>query len=154
MSTILLLPKTALCVDARIILDSVAQLSSVYQTISVYTQDTTFDSPIPSRNLKLVHSSTPDNSNFIKHKSKEQNTVRILNVNFQSIKTKQGQVHHLQDSIKIDIIYGTEIRLDSSIKDSQIFTLVYSIFRNDRNLDGKGVFIAGGNNLISLPAPK
>ena len=48
---------------------------------------TPLESPVPSRNLKPVHSSTPDTSK--KHNLKEQNTLGMLNVNFQSIKTKQ-----------------------------------------------------------------
>ncbi|CAC5379034.1 unnamed protein product [Mytilus coruscus] len=115
-------------------------------------EDTTFDSPVPSRNLKPVHSSTPDNST--KHKSKEQNYLRMLNVKFPSIKTKQGQLHNLLDSTKPDIIFGIETWLDSRIKDSQIFPPGYNIFRNDRNLNGEGVLIAVQDNLISSPVPE
>ena len=58
----------------------------------------------------------------------------MLNFNFQSIKTKQGQLYNLLDtcSTKPDIIFGTETWLDPSIKDSQIFPPGYNIFRNDR----------------------
>ena len=78
----------------------------------------------------------------------------MLTVNFQSIKTKQGQLYNLLDSTKPDIIFWTETWLDPSIKDSQILPPGYKIFRNDRNLNGGGVLIAVRDNLISSPVPE
>jgi len=65
----------------------------------------------------------------------------MLNVNFQSIKTKHGQLYNLLDSTKSDIIFGTETWLDPSIKDSQIYPPGYNIFRNERDLNGVGVLL-------------
>ena len=61
--------------------------SLVFSTSNHFSvlSDTPLQSPVPSRNLKPVHSSTPDTSK--KRNSKEQNTLRMLNVNFQPIKT-------------------------------------------------------------------
>jgi len=106
-----------------------------------------------------VHSSTPDNTKKSAKKSNTGSTQHIVNVNnvnvnFQSIKTKQGQLYNMLDSIKPDIICGTETWIDNSIKDSQIFTPGYNIYRNDRNLNGGGVLLAVRDNLISSPVPE
>jgi hypothetical protein len=106
-----------------------------------------------------VHSSTPDNTKKSAKKSNTGSTQRIVNVNnvnvnFQSIKTKQGQLYNVLDSIKPDIIFGTENWIDNSIKDSQIFTPGYNIYRNDRNVNGGGVLLAVRDNLISSPVPE
>jgi hypothetical protein len=65
---------------------------------------------------------------------KLQQPLRILNVNFQSIKTKQHLLENMIRSTYPDIIFGTETWIDNGIKDSQIFLRGYTIFRNDRNL--------------------
>ena len=101
-----------------------------------------------------MHSSTPDNTKKSAKKSNTGSTLRIVNVNFQSIKTKQGQLYNMLDSIKPDIICGTETWIDNSIKDSQIFPPGYNIYRNDRNLNGGGVLLAVRGNLISSPVPE
>ena len=101
-----------------------------------------------------MHSSTPDNTKKSAKKSNTGSTLRIVNVNFQSIKTKQGQLYNMLDSIKPDIICGTETWIDNSIKDSQIFTPGYNIYRNDRNVNGGGVLLAVRDNLISSPVPE
>ena len=103
-----------------------------------------------------MHSSTPDNTKKSAKKSNTgstQHTVNV-NVNFQSIKTKQGQLYNVLDSIKPDIIFGTETWIDNSIKDSKIFTPGYNIYRNDLNLNGGGVLLAVRDNLISSPVPE
>ena len=100
-----------------------------------------------------MHSSTPDNTKKPAKKSNTgstQHTVNV-NVNFQSIKTKQGQLYNMLDSIKPDFICGSETWIDNSIKDSQIFPPGYNIYRNDQNLNGGGVLLAVRDNLISSP---
>ncbi|CAC5423219.1 unnamed protein product [Mytilus coruscus] len=127
--------------------------SLVFSTSNQFSilSDTPLDSPTPTRNLRPVHSSTPDNTRKSKATSNTTSTIRMVNVNFQSSKTKQGQLYNMLDSTKRDIILGTETWIDSSIKDSQIFPPGYNIYRNDRNLNGGGVLVAVRDNLISSP---
>ena len=85
MSTTLLLPGD--CIMYGCPNYSTFCFSLVFSTSNHFSvlSDTPLQSPVPSRNLKPVHSSTPDTSK--KRNSKEQNTLRMLNVNFQPIKT-------------------------------------------------------------------
>jgi hypothetical protein len=46
-----------------------------------------------------------------KHKESRQSknkTLKILNINFQSLKTKQGEIRNLISSVNPDIIFGIE----------------------------------------------
>ena len=81
-------------------------------------------------------------------------TIRILNIDFQSIRNKQGELINLIDSTKPDVIFGTETWLDPSIKDAQFFQEGYNIYRNDRNLNGRGIFIAAKDTNISSSVPE
>ena len=92
--------------------------------------DTSLASPTPSNNIRPIHASTPDRKK--NRRTKENAPLRILNVNFQSIKGKQCQVRNLIDSTNPDILFGTETWIDSNIKDSQIFPSGYNIFRKDK----------------------
>ncbi|CAC5404305.1 unnamed protein product [Mytilus coruscus] len=79
----------------------------------------------------------------------------MLTVNFQSIKSKQGQVKNLVESTQPDIVLGTETWIDPTITDNQIFPPNYHIlvYRNDRNLKG-GVLTAIKNDHLSTPVPE
>lgn len=115
--------------------------------------DTSLDSPTPSGHVQPKHTSTPTRSTDTKTKKPNQH-LRVLNVNFQSIKTKQHQLENIIDSTKPDIIFGTETWIDNSIKDSQIFPQGYNIFRNDRNLSGGGALIAVKDTFITTSVPE
>jgi hypothetical protein len=91
------------------------------------------NSPGPSERLKPIHTSTPERT---KHKESRQNknkTLEILNINFQSLKTKQGEIQNLISSVNPDIFLGTETWIDSSVKDAQILPGGFNIYRNDHN---------------------
>ena len=80
---------------------------------------------------------------------KSEKTLKILNINCQSIKNKCASFLNIIENIKPDIIIGTESWLDPSIKDNEYFPPTYIVHRKDRNLHGGGVFIAIHNKYIS-----
>ena len=142
---------TVLCVYVQTIRHCAIHSSVSHQITTVPCQ-IPLASPTPSNNIRPIHASTPDRKK--NRRTKENAPLRILNVNFQSIKGKQGQVRNLIDSTNPDIIFGTETWIDSNIKDSQIFPSGYSIFRKDRNCGGGGVLIAVKDIFIVTPVPK
>ncbi|CAC5374842.1 unnamed protein product [Mytilus coruscus] len=128
--------------------------SMVFSTSNHFSilSESPLESPKPTNQMQPIHASTPTKSSYKTTKSKQH--LRILNVNFQSIKTKQPQLENLIDSTKPDIIFGIETWINHSIKDSQIFPKGYNIFRNDRNLSGGGVLIAVKNIYITTSVPE
>ena len=78
--------------------------------------------------------------------------MRILNINFQSIRNKKALLHNLVETTESDIIIGTETWCNNSIHSSEIIpTDQYNIFRNDREGSkggGHGVLIAVHNRII------
>ncbi|XP_033750637.1 uncharacterized protein LOC117334902 [Pecten maximus] len=80
--------------------------------------------------------------------------LRVLNINFQSIRNKKHLLCNILESSKPDIILGTETWLNPNIGDAEIFPPDFTIYRNDRkkddtSKDGGGVLIAINNQYIS-----
>lgn len=96
--------------------------SMVFSTTNQYNilSDTFITSPVSSNKLKPVHSSTPTRVQSKEVKGKHQQ-LRILIVNFQSIKSKQHLLDKTISSSHPDITFSTETWIENSIKDSQIF---------------------------------
>ena len=63
--------------------------------------------------------------------------LRLLNVNFQSIRSKGRNVDMLVESTKPDVIIGTETWLSEDIKSTYFFnpTLGFMVYRRDRPND-------------------
>ena len=80
--------------------------------------------------------------------------LRVLNVNFQSASVKRAKIPNLLDSLKLDVILGTETWLDPSISSSEILPRLYNVYRKDRGGKGGGVLIAVHNTLDSSAAPE
>ena len=69
-------------------------------------------------------------------------TWRTLVVNCQSLRGKAATLETATSYVNPDAIIGTESWLDSSVSSSEVFPAGYEVHRNDRNLDGGGVFVA------------
>ncbi|XP_021362611.1 cap-specific mRNA (nucleoside-2'-O-)-methyltransferase 1-like [Mizuhopecten yessoensis] len=85
------------------------------------------------------------NTNRRGKRSKSSAPLRILNINFQSLKQKLPRLANVIDrtNFKPDIIIGTETWLDPNIKDSEICLEGYSVYLKDRvTRGGGGVLIA------------
>jgi hypothetical protein len=102
---------------------------------------------------KPIHTSTP-----IRNCSNKANTkttpIKILNVNCQSIKSKQCRLKNLIDNTKPDVIICTETWVDPSITDNQIFPDEYKLYRKDRLTTEVGVLIAINKEYLSSPVPE
>ena len=75
------------------------------------------------------------------YKQKSQASKLSLIVNCCSITNKKLELETLISIHNIDILIGTESHLDDSILNSEIFLPSFSVYRNDRNKHGGGVFI-------------
>ena len=75
--------------------------------------------------------------------------MRVLNINFQSIKSKVHELSLLLDSAKPDIIIGCETWLKPEIHNSEIMPPNYTIYRNDRKDGYGGVLIGVRSDIIS-----
>ncbi|KAK3096966.1 hypothetical protein FSP39_005202 [Pinctada imbricata] len=79
-----------------------------------------------------------------------QHSLRMLNMNCQSIKNKRNELQVLIESSTPDIIFGTESWMSDNVHTSEIFPpeLGYDVIRRDRHGDAHGgVFIAAKVNL-------
>ena len=75
------------------------------------------------------------------------NNIKLIVINFQSIKNKALEVSNLIDSTDPDIIMGTETWLNEDFHSSEFFPPNYEVIRNDR-IDGYGgVLLAVKSNL-------
>ena len=97
-----------------------------------------------------LHESTPKRKPT---RSKTPGTIKLLNINCQSVVNKKDQLQSMVDSENPDIVVGIESWLSASIYDSEIFPpdLGYTVYRRDRQTQttGGGIFIMVRNTFIS-----
>ncbi|CAC5418759.1 unnamed protein product [Mytilus coruscus] len=131
--------------------------SLVFSTSNQFSilSNISINSPTPGV-IKPLHTSMPERKTKKKKEQDDSNpkTIWVLNVNFQSIRNKQGELINLIESTKPETIFGTETWLDASIKDTQYFPDGYNIYRNDRNLSGGEVLIAVNDAYITSSVPE
>ena len=99
--------------------------------------------------FRPYHSSTPSRQG--QQNKFRSRPLRLLNVNFQSIVSKRAETLELLERLKPDVLIGTETWLRADIKDSEILTHHYTIYRKDRKEGNRGgVLIAVKNDLQSM----
>ena len=78
--------------------------------------------------------------------------LKVMNINFQSVRNKKPELHTLLDTERPDVVCGTESWLTSDISNSEILPpdLGYTMFRQDRigNIGG-GVVILVKDDIIA-----
>ena len=96
-------------------------------------------------------SSVTNNTQSPIYPVKENRTnLRILTINFQSLRNKIQELWAILDYIKPDVVCGTETWLDDTILDAELFpTHIYKPYRKDRNLKGGGVLILVRADIVS-----
>ncbi|CAG2209667.1 unnamed protein product [Mytilus edulis] len=142
--------------------------SSVGSTYSIVHEGSELLTPNKSSNNSKTNNQDTSTSSFgspeatssPKSTQKKQTykpSLRILNINFQSIRKKGLNIEVLVDTTSPDIIIGTETWLSDDIKTTEFFSneLGYQVYRHDRNKDPHGgVLIAVNDNLELLNVKK
>ncbi len=101
--------------------------------------------------------SSPITNKKTAEKTKRLNVpLRVVLVNCQSIKNKKSAFHAMIDSVKPDVIIGTESWLTPHHKSSEYFPQHFNTYRKDREGDkrGGGVFISVDNKFSSMEEPE
>nr|XP_054767499.1 uncharacterized protein LOC129274773 [Lytechinus pictus] len=75
-------------------------------------------------------------------------TMKVLNINFQSIRNKKEELAVLIETTEPSVIIGTETWLNPTIKSSEIFPSNFEVIRKDRADSYGGVLLAIRNDLI------
>ena len=124
--------------------DSTGDLSRV----SVSSLSSTIGDPLASSSPKRK-----DEQPKAKHQAKRtQKNLRVLVVNFQSVKNKRNDLQVMIESSHPDIILGTETWLSDKVNTSEIFPpeLGYDVIRRDRKGDTHGGVLIAAKNTLSL----
>ena len=139
--------------DASIFSDSlettIPSTSDENNNQSTSSDYTSIPSPSGIENTHPTMASSPKPQQSQKDKPPVKQ-LRILNINFRSIKKKGKQLEAIIDTTKPDIIIGTETWLDSNIHSSEIIPnyLGFNVHRRDRKgASYGGILIAAKNDL-------
>ena len=125
---------------------------------------------IPQLTTSLPNSPTPINKSFSSHDIRTSPTnnrlvsqvtttvqrqahkpLKIININFQSIKNKIAELGNFISVSDPDILIGTETWLNQTITDNEIFPPGYSLLRKDRQDGYGGVLLAIKSDMIHEP---
>ena len=75
--------------------------------------------------------------------------LKLVIANCQNIVNKHAELEMLLQVHKLDLFVGTESHLDETILSPEIFSSHYTVYRNNRNQHGGGVFILVNNEIPS-----
>ena len=93
-----------------------------------------------------TESSKPPPENKISKRKAEQ--LRVLIVNFQSIRNKKEELEQILTDENIDIVLGSETHLNPSIYNNELLPPNYTCYRKDRTDGYGGVIIITKSDLI------
>ena len=113
--------------------------NSISTSNSFQSLDSSFDFSLNSD--KFV-TSTPISKVNNKPKCNIISGLSTIVINFQSFFRKRVEFSNLLNDLKIDVVLATETWLGPDIFNSELLLHDYDVFRNDRNPQGGGVFIA------------
>ena len=111
-----------------------------------YNSTTSFTFDITNSPGAPNYCSTPTNQNPT---TVNKNSLKIINVNCQSLWAKRLEFSHLVESTKPDVVIGTESWLHENISNSSVFPEDFTVYRRDRGTRGGGVFILVKNTIKS-----
>ena len=149
-------------------LRSISSVSSVsssnpFSPQKASTPNTSFTTPSPKPKGTHKNPSHTRSCSSSVFELPQKSNLRLMNVNCQGLKSKTQEFATVLQYTKPDIICGTESWLGGvkpgkspdadHIKSSEIFPDYLNIYRNDRNLQGGGVFILVHKTIISEEKP-
>ena len=74
----------------------------------------------------------------------------ILTCNGVNGPSKQAAFHAALDNHKPEIVLGCESKLCNSMCTYEFFPKNYTVFHNDRNVNGDGVFVATSDKIMPI----
>ena len=115
------------------------ELSS-FSTNNTYHALSEIDSPgKPHACSSPIAHQAKKGSSEIKVKNRIQRPLKIVNINFQSIKNKKPELDILLDTTKPDVIIGTETWLDPTISSYEYFPQdQFTVYKTDRPPNKQG----------------
>ena len=117
--------------------------SNLYDPLTAdISLDSDIGDPISASSSKHHHKANHNHS-------VKSETMKILTINFQSIKAKREALWNLVESCKPDIILGCETWLKPTITNQEVMPPGYELYRNDRQDGYGGVLVAVKSNYIS-----
>ena len=130
--------------------------TSLFESFNINESSNRFDSHTDSTSSftcdeivdPIVTSSPKSKTPPHKVNSAYDNILKVLTINFQSLRAKRQAFWNLVDSSKPDVILGCETWLRSTITTQEVMPPGYVTYRNDRS-DGYGVLVAVKDTLFS-----
>ena len=108
---------------------------------------------VPDSIGKPSHQSSPMHRQTFKSESSKIDSpspLRVLTINFQSIKSKKPELDQITESCKPTIIFGTEPRVSDNISPYECFyPTKYTVYSKNRKDGYGGVLIAISNEYIT-----
>jgi len=121
-------------------LDNTSDHDIAFQTQPITSTPTKNENPTPK---------------FDPPKNRGKSAIKCIIINCNGLKSsdKQATFKAALDQHDPDIVLGCESKIDNTIATYSIFPACYTVYRNDRNKHGGGVFIAIKDSIITSDMP-